>query len=115
MATESNQLPPELQRALELERLDDALKAIWETAILGTRHAEPVTWNQQLKAIDRVLKIVDTRAKLLGLYQQRASEVAQAESSFDMEARLRELRKLPSEELERRYREITNEADRMLS
>ena len=43
-------------RALELLRLDELLSALWDTAIAG-----------DLKAVDRVLKVMERRAKLLGL------------------------------------------------
>jgi len=43
-------------RALELLRLDELLNALWDTAIAG-----------DLKAVDRVLKVMERRAKLLGL------------------------------------------------
>jgi hypothetical protein len=43
-------------RALELLRLDELLNALWDTAIAG-----------DLRAVDRVLKVMERRAKLLGL------------------------------------------------
>jgi hypothetical protein len=43
-------------RALELLRLDELLNALWGTAIVGDG-----------KAVDRVLKVMERRAKLLGL------------------------------------------------
>jgi hypothetical protein len=43
-------------RALELLRLDELLSSLWDTAIAG-----------DLRAVDRVLKVMERRAKLLGL------------------------------------------------
>ena len=43
-------------RALELARLDELQCALWEQALAG-----------ELKAVDRVLKVMERRAKLLGL------------------------------------------------
>ncbi len=48
--------PAATVRALELERLDALLAGLWELARNG-----------QTDAIDRVLKVMDRRAKLLGL------------------------------------------------
>lgn len=52
--------PADKMRALELERLDRMLHAIWPTAINGPTQ-------ERLQAIDRILKIMDRRAKLMGL------------------------------------------------
>ncbi len=47
-----------LALALELERLDALQRAIWDKAMEG-----------DLRAVDRVLKIMDLRCRLLGLYK----------------------------------------------
>src|SRR5262249_27674484 len=52
------QEPADELRKLELERLDTLSRALWPTA---------TTDPPNLKAIDRLLKIMDRRAKLLGL------------------------------------------------
>lgn len=52
-------------RSIELQRLDDLLKAVWDTALAG----DP-------KAIDRVLKIMDRRARFLGLDAPTKQEVS---------------------------------------
>lgn len=50
--------PAEDVRLLELQRLDALLAALWDKAIAG-----------DLAAVDRVLRIMERRAKLLGLDQ----------------------------------------------
>jgi hypothetical protein len=46
-------------RDLDLQRLDAMLRAIWPRALAG-----------ELRAMDRVLKILESRARLLGLNQE---------------------------------------------
>lgn len=60
--SETNAQTAAIDRAIELERLDTMFQRIWPLAA----PAEDQTPN--LKAIDRVLKIIDQRARLLGLY-----------------------------------------------
>jgi orotate phosphoribosyltransferase-like protein len=51
-----------IDRAIEIERLDTMFSRIWPLAA----PAEDQT--PDLKAVDRVIKIIDQRARLLGLY-----------------------------------------------
>lgn len=56
--------PAEAVRQLELERLDEAQRAIWPRVRAG-----------DLEAIDRLCKLMDRRAKLLGLDAPKQVEV----------------------------------------
>jgi hypothetical protein len=51
-----------IDRAIELDRLDKMFECIWPLAAPAEDQAP------NLKAVDRVLKIIDLRARLLGLY-----------------------------------------------
>ncbi len=77
------QEPAENLRQLELERLDAMLTAIWPQALNG-----------YLGAIDRVLKIIERRSKLLGLenagQDNEVQTVAWAPLTAEQEARIRE-------------------------
>ena len=53
-----SQAEAKVYRALQLARLEEALKAIWPRAMAG-----------ELKAVDRVIKILEREAKLLCLDQ----------------------------------------------
>jgi hypothetical protein len=85
-------------RALETQRLDELQQAIWEQAAGG-----------DLKAIDRILRIMERRAKLLGLDGPQRIEHAGAEGGpiqheWDFSG-------LSDEELERQYRETITELE----
>lgn len=54
----------EMSRALELSRLDGLVLTFWPAARRG-----------DVQAADRILKIIETRAKLLGLYAPTRTEV----------------------------------------
>ena len=77
------QEPAENLRQLELERLDAMLTAIWPQALKG-----------YLGAIDRVLKIIERRSKLLGLenveQDNELQTVVWAPLTSEQEARIRE-------------------------
>lgn len=53
-------------RTLELERLDRLMEALWERATQAPGGDNP-NYDAQGKAVDRVLKVMERRAKLLGL------------------------------------------------
>lgn len=61
---QSLQEPANEVRQLELARLDKLLSSIWGAAMLG-----------QWKAIDRILAIMDRRAKYLGLHAPTVTEI----------------------------------------
>jgi hypothetical protein len=48
----------------ELARLDELMDAVWDAAMMG-----------ETKAVDAVLKVINTRMKLLGLDQQQTATV----------------------------------------
>lgn len=59
-----NEAEADYQRTLDLERLDAALNAIW-----------PQVESGQLRAVDRLLGILERRAKLLGLDRAQEQKV----------------------------------------
>jgi hypothetical protein len=64
------------QRGLELARLDRALDIV-EGVLTGSGASEPGEGDElQLKALDRLVKIQDQRAKLLGLYAPEKREMS---------------------------------------
>lgn len=67
--TRTLQEPADELRALELARLDDMLKGLWVNARKGNVYA-----------IDRVLKIMQRRAELLGLDAPKTVKVVQEEA-----------------------------------
>jgi gamma-glutamyl:cysteine ligase YbdK (ATP-grasp superfamily) len=70
------QEPADQLRTMEAERLDRMLEGLWEKAITGH------TWE-----VDRVLAIMDRRAKLLGLDSGNAEKgVSQFADSFRLGA-----------------------------
>ena len=71
-----NREAAETVRDLELQRLDRMLRALWEAAI----HGDP-------QAIDRVLKIMQRRAKMLGLDEpERFAQVVELVQSEEYRA-----------------------------
>lgn len=90
--------PAEDVRLLELQRLDALLAALWDKAIAG-----------DLAVVDRVLRIMERRAKLLGLDQ---IEVVSTDLGI---AVLKLLQKLPSEEptpiVDGEYRQLSDGHD----
>lgn len=70
---EKNAESADVLRQLELERLDDALKVV--TGILAS--STPVKDEVKLQAVDRLIKITDQRAKLLGLQAPQKHEVTE--------------------------------------
>lgn len=62
----------EEMRRLELDRLDALQAAVWRSAMKGDG-----------RAVDRVLAIMDRRAKYLGLYDAQAEGLAHVESLLD--------------------------------
>jgi len=78
----------ELVRVLELERLDRMLLGLWTKATAG-----------HLGSVEKVLKIMERRAKLIGL--DKPTKVAATDPEGN-EA----LRDLPSEELDKRIAEL---------
>lgn len=66
------------QAALDLERLDSMLNSIWDLTRrrqIETPDGETVEIPPSMDAIDRVLRIMDRRAKLLGLDAAKLVEV----------------------------------------
>ncbi|WP_194385228.1 helix-turn-helix domain-containing protein [Microbacterium luteum] len=59
-------------RRLELDRLDALQAAVWRNAMKG-----------DARAVDRVLAIMDRRAKYLGLYDEQATGLEQVGSLLD--------------------------------
>lgn len=67
--------PAEALRALESDRLDDVHRAVWPKAITG-----------DLAAVDRVIKVQERRAKLLGLDAGDAAQIKLTERQGEMVA-----------------------------
>jgi transposase len=68
--------PSEAVRQIEAERLDALIKAIWPGA---TRENNP-----DYDAVDRVLKVMDRRAKLLGLDAPTKHVVETEKKQYDV-------------------------------
>lgn len=56
-------------KGAELERLERLIAAVWETAlrIRDVRGNTTATIREQMAAIDRIIKLIEVKAKLLGL------------------------------------------------
>jgi len=75
------QEPADELRELELSRLDQLLLAVWTAAAnLPKKPNEPARMPQHL-AIDRVLRIMERRAALLGLDAPKRAEVSGADGA----------------------------------
>ncbi len=72
-----NEAEADYQRTLDLERLDAALSAIW-----------PQVESGQLRAVDRLLGILERRAKLLGLDRAQEQKVDISDALADILERL---------------------------
>jgi len=67
--------PAEELRTLETERLDRLLLAVWKPALEG-----------DLKAVDRVLRILESRRKLLGLDAPVSLQIGETILTYRLEA-----------------------------
>jgi hypothetical protein len=72
LAEKTNEITEDVRR-LEIERLDAMLLGLWQQAAQGN----------EVK-VDRVIKIMDQRAKLLGLYAPEKHEIATHEAMLDL-------------------------------
>ena len=65
-------------RQMEVERVDALIAAVWARARGGRKHEDGSVEPPDLQAMDRVLKLMDRRARLLGLDLQKPDETKHA-------------------------------------
>jgi len=108
--------PIEEYRAQQLDRLQRATQALWGPAVQGKANGKSLELEQQLRAMDRLLRCVELQGRLAGCMQKEDGATGpqvdihvSSTGSSEVEVHIRELREQGPEAIIAEYQRIARE------